>query len=134
MSKFNIDKIVVEEVVDYTVNTKDGDEGVGVRMSYLDDVIYDIDGISKTDMKEVRYGILKLLQFIQSHLKNSEIIVKTVKEQPNGVFYTNCPVCEIKIVLGNNWKKDGHKMMCECNYVFKVKKGVLKDEKDTDNM
>ena len=77
MTSFNIDNIIVEEIVEYTTETKDGKEGIGVKISYLQDkkmqMIYDIDGIQEKDMKHVSTGILSLLRFIKNQLEGEEI-------------------------------------------------------------
>lgn len=65
--------ILVEEVIEYTTNTKDDEEGIGVRISYLSkdgklEMICDIDGIDRSTMAHVRISILQLLRFIKEKL------------------------------------------------------------------
>lgn len=66
-------KISVEETIDWSIATKDNEEGIGVRIRFVDgrkdEEIIDIDGLTRDSLHLVRFGILRLLNFIDTKIK-----------------------------------------------------------------
>ena len=77
MTKLDIEHIVVDETTEYSISRKEGDEGIGVKVSHFKKdgeyhPIAEIDGLTKEQMKDVRQFTIKLLRYIQSQIQEEK--------------------------------------------------------------